>query len=132
LPIHFSINSQEKPSLFQKAKGALAASGTVSLELAHAHVPMVIAYKVSPFTHFILKKIVHTPYVCLVNILLKEPHVPELLQNMCTPHNLHKAMVSILKNPTQDRALKESVKLLQVSHKTPSTIAAHTVLTFIK
>lgn len=64
---------------------ALAASGTVALELAMARVPTVIAYRLNPLTHAIVRRLISSPYAHLLNILMDEAVVPERLQSDCVP-----------------------------------------------
>ena len=64
---------------------ALAASGTVALETALAEVPTVIAYKVSPLTAFIVRRLIKVNYVNIINVLAGKEIVPECLQEKCSP-----------------------------------------------
>ncbi len=57
----------------------ISGSGTVVLEIANYHVPMVICYRVSPFSYFIARPFMTTPYICLVNAIAKKTVVPEKL-----------------------------------------------------
>lgn len=57
----------------------ISGSGTVVLEIANYHVPMIICYRVSPFSYFIAKPFMTTPYICLVNAIAKRMVVPEKL-----------------------------------------------------
>ncbi len=83
----------------QKAQSALAASGTISLELAQSGIPHVIAYRVNPLTWWILRQLVKIPNVNLINILCKEKIVPEYLQAACRPAQLAEALFQIDQNP---------------------------------
>jgi lipid-A-disaccharide synthase len=74
----------------------LAASGTVTLETAIAGVPMVIGYKLSPFTFRVAKAIVKVPYIGLVNLVAGERVVPELVQHECTAETLAREAMKIL------------------------------------
>lgn len=73
----------QKKNIFESSRIALAASGTVSLELACAKTPMVICYRVSKFTEILARLLIKTKYFCLVNILNNENVVAELLQEKC-------------------------------------------------
>lgn len=77
--IHFV--TQDTYDLFSITNVAIAVSGTVTLELALMHVPMVIVYKVSTPTYHLLKRLIKTPYIGLCNILLGAPVVKELIQH---------------------------------------------------
>ena len=69
---------KEKISEVIKASSlCIASSGTVVLEIANYHVPMVIFYRISPFSYFASKPLIDTPYICLVNAIAKKEVVPE-------------------------------------------------------
>ena len=71
---------------------ALAASGTVTAELALAHTPMVVGYKVGGLTFFLSKFLMTVTHITLINILLGREAVPEFLQARATPDNLALAL----------------------------------------
>lgn len=75
---------------------ALATSGTVTLELACAKVPMVVAYRMHPLSYAVAKKCIKIPWVSLPNILLKEGVVPEIIQDDCTHDNLLQAIENMM------------------------------------
>ncbi len=96
--ISVGVSPKDKGVAMHLADGALAASGSVALELALTKTPMLIAYKVNCITAFIIKKLIKVESVNLVNILLKENIIPEFLQNRCQPQGLCDAMVNLLNN----------------------------------
>ncbi|NUF49017.1 lipid-A-disaccharide synthase [Gilliamella sp. ESL0250] len=75
---------------------AILASGTVALECMLAKCPMVVGYKMKPFTFWLAKKLIKTPYVSLPNILAGKALVPELLQQDCTPENIANHIIPLL------------------------------------
>lgn len=87
---------EDKFDCFSASAVALAASGTVSLELAITDTPHVIGYKVSPLTAWLVRYLVKTPYVNLVNILLRRQVVPELLQERCEPEMISRELLRLL------------------------------------
>ncbi len=89
-------DADEKFDAFAASRVAIAASGTVSLELAITDTPHIIAYKLSPISAWVAKKLVKTPYVNLVNILLNKPLVPELLLDDCEPAPMSRAVLRLL------------------------------------
>ena len=111
---------------------ALAASGTVALELALARVPTVIAYRVNIVTAWVVKALIRIPYANLVNILLNREAVPEYIQARCTADNLAKALDRLLVNQeayrAQQAAADDAIKLLKAGDVLPSDVAAKTVL----
>ena len=89
-------DTAEKHDAFAAADVALAASGTVALELAMAGTPAVIAYKINPLTAFLARRLIRVRFVSLVNIILDRPIVPEFLQNDCRPERLEAAIDHLL------------------------------------
>lgn len=81
----------EKYNAFAASSAAMAASGTVTLELALAGVPTVVGYQLNALTYWLVKRLVKVPYVSLVNILREQPIIPEFLQQDCTPLALARA-----------------------------------------
>ena len=74
----------------------IAASGTLTLELALLEVPMVIVYRAAPLTWAIFSRLVKIPHVSLVNILLEHGAVPELLQDRANPDAILAALRPLL------------------------------------
>ncbi len=90
----------EKFAAFRRARAALAASGTVTLELALAGVPQCVAYKVS-WPESFLKYVISVPSIVLPNLILDDKTVPEFLQEACTPRNLADSMLALLRDGPQ-------------------------------
>lgn len=98
----------DKYGAFAACNAALAASGTVSLELAKAGAPMVIAYKVNPITAWLVRRLIRVRFVSLVNIILDRQAVPELLQRDCRPDKLAAALETLLGDEAARRAQTEA------------------------
>lgn len=81
---------------FAAARAAIAASGTVALELAMAKVPHVVAYRLNPVTAAIARRLLRVKYANLLNLLLDRPAIPELLQDACTPLRIAAAVARLL------------------------------------
>ena len=96
LPLTVITGQDERRAALAAADGALAASGTIALELALAGVPMVIAYRVNPLTAMLARRLINVDHVCLVNILLGKAIVPELLQQDCQAERLSDTVHEIL------------------------------------
>jgi lipid-A-disaccharide synthase len=117
---------------FRTARAALAASGTVTLELALAGVPTVGAYKVS-IVEEQLKYLIKVPSILLPNLILGERAIPELLQRECTPAALGAALAGVMcdgpKRDAQINALARLDGLMRLPDgRTPSAHAAQAVL----
>ena len=86
---------------------AICKSGTSTLELALADVPMVIIYHVSAVTYWIARAVVRIPWVGLVNIVANDSVAPELLQDAAQPEPLAKEVIRIMENPAALGAMHE-------------------------
>lgn len=99
-------------SLLLQAKAAIVTSGTATLETALLNVPEVVAYKGSPISYFIAKRLISIPYISLVNLIMNKPVVTELIQNAFTPDQLATALTNILTQPAQQK-IKEDYRALR-------------------
>ncbi len=109
------VEPAEKWAAFRTARAALAASGTVTLELALAGVPMVAAYRVPLIEEVVMR--LHSPLhsVILTNIILGENVVPEFLQRDCTPDRLAEALLPLLADtPQRERQVAAFARLDQI------------------
>lgn len=94
---------------------AIVASGTATVEAALIGTPMVVIYRVAPITAFILRRMVHTPFFSMVNLVAGRRVVPELIQEGFTPS----AVASEVRRLLESRAAREEMKegLAQVRAK---------------
>ena len=122
----------EKYDAFASCSAALAASGTVTLELALAGVPHVIAYRVNPLTALIVRLAIRTRFANLINVLLDRPIVQERLQGDCTADILAADVLRLMTDDvarTEMRsAFKDALAKLMPPSGSPSRAAARTVL----
>jgi lipid-A-disaccharide synthase len=128
---------EERFDAFAASDAALAKSGTVTLELALAKVPMVVAYKVSAATAFLVRRMgVSVEHASLVNLLAGHLVVPEFIQEECTAPKLAEAVAGILGSgdvrESQLRGFGEVAKALGDPEPPPSERAAKVVLDIIK
>jgi lipid-A-disaccharide synthase len=126
----------ERFDAFAASNVAMAKSGTVTLELALAGVPMVIAYRVNPATAFLVRRMgVSVKYASLVNLLADREVIPEFLQENCTPENLAAGVGALLDSEElreiQRRGFSEVVHVLGNLSPTPSERAAKVVLDIV-
>jgi lipid-A-disaccharide synthase len=129
-------NDEDKFDCFAASSAAIAASGTVSLELAIADTPHIIAYRVSGVTAFFVRKLVKTNYANLINILLNRPVVPELLQEQCEPVRMARETLKLLDQKEVRSAqlmdFREAlIKIGLGDAETPGQKAAQAVLSVI-
>ena len=121
--------ASEKASAFACAEVALAASGTVSLELAAARTPMVIAYDTHPITRAIMRAMIRIDTVTLVNLVSETRAVPECLGRDCTPERISAALHDVMANPrAQSEAMALTMQRLGQGGKAPGLRAARAVL----
>jgi lipid-A-disaccharide synthase len=124
-----------KWSAFRNARAALAASGTVTLELALSGVPMVAAYRLHPVEAVIARLIrlrTRLPSVILANLVVGENIVPEFLQEECTPDRLAEALCSVVRDGPERRRQIEAFRrlddIMRIEGTPPSAKAANIVL----
>lgn len=126
----------EKYALFDAADVALAASGTVALELALARTPAVIAYRVDPVTAFVARRIITTRFVNLINLIVDHPAIPELLQENCTADKLAHAVGELLRSEVAPKEqlsyVDKAVSALGTDDLAPSIRAARAVLALLE
>lgn len=131
---YVTTDETEKYEAMRASTAALAASGTVTLELGLCDTPMVVAYKGNPLSAAIVRKLILTKYVSLTNILLEKEVVPELLQGACKSEDLSHALHKLLKDKSEYHATqKEELATLRTlieaeSGDTPSNVAAQAIL----
>ena len=133
------VDPKEKLASFRSARAALAKSGTVTLELALAGVPMVTAYQVSWFEEIVGRLTIHAPSAILPNLILGENAVPEFLQRACTPRNLASALAPLLEDGPQRKAQLAAFARIDAimrpgtdAREAPSRRAAELVLSLAK
>jgi lipid-A-disaccharide synthase len=126
------IGEQEKRAAFRIAHAALAKSGTVTLELALAGVPMVTAYKVGAVEAWIMRRAIKVNSVILANLVVGENVVPEFLQEECTPEKLSRALREVLGDSALRRRQAEAFakidSIMSTGNQPPSVRAADIVL----
>lgn len=137
MPVIVLEDVKEKFDAFAASDAALAASGTVSLELAMAKTPAIIAYKVNPVTAWIAKKLVKLDYVSLVNILMKREVVPEFLLERCEAGLIAPKLKELFEDEnTRQKQLNDYkdalLYLTPETGETPSERAATAILDVLK
>ena len=119
----------EKHAAFAAADVALAASGTVSLELAAANTPMVIAYDMNWLSRTLIRRMLKVDTVTLVNLVSDTRVVPEFLGADCTPEKIAAGILGVLKKPgAQTNAMELTMLRLGLGGESPGLRAARAVL----
>ncbi len=122
----------DKHDAYAAAGAALTKSGTSTLELALAGVPMAVAYRVNPLTAAMARRMIQVPHVAMVNLLAGHALVPELLQADCTPGKLSQTVLALLRDPAQANAQRAGFRTLLATLRPPeglpSEAAAREVL----
>ena len=128
-------DDKERRDAFAAFDVALAASGTVSLELAASQVPHVIAYRVNLFSALAFRVLAKTTRVNLVNIILNRDAVPERLQGQCRPEVLAKDLGLLLRDEASRRAQRSdfaaALRQLRPPDAPPSQKAANVILSLV-
>ena len=136
VPVRVVEGHEAKYAAFRQARAALAASGTVTLELALSGVPMVVAYRVSKLEEQ-LKYLVKVPSIVLPNLILGANAIPEKLQDEADPETLASALSPLLADTPERRAQLAALARLDGLMRlpdgdTPSARAARIVLDVVR
>jgi lipid-A-disaccharide synthase len=129
IPHTIIMGEKKRYDAFAASDVAIAASGTVSLELSLAGVPHLIAYRVHPITGWMAKKLLKIRFVNLINLLQNKEVIPELLQDNCTVEKIYQQTQKLLQNPKQN--VKKSLDKLKTD-VLPSDKMADVLLSFMK
>jgi lipid-A-disaccharide synthase len=125
----------EKHDAFAAAALALTKSGTISLELAAAGVPMVVAHRGSPLSAWIIRRMILIRYASLVNIAMNTGIIPELLQEHCNAGEIIEALAQLQTPKAQElqhRQYRQALDTLRGGNtEPPGTIAAKAVLALL-
>jgi lipid-A-disaccharide synthase len=130
------VGEQEKRAAFRIAHAALAKSGTVTLELALAGVPMVTAYRTGAIEAWIVLRAINVKSVILANLVVGENVVPEFLQQDCTPDKLAPALREVLDDSPLRRRQVEAFtgidRIMTTGDQPPGVRAADIVLATLR
>jgi lipid-A-disaccharide synthase len=114
------------------ATAALACSGTVTTQLAMAGAPVVVAYRLDPFTAPIARLLIRTPYITLFNVAARRMVAPELIQEACTGPRLATELTPLLDDPSararQVKAQFEALEHMRGGVADPAGAAADAVI----
>lgn len=129
--IKIVADMNKKQKIMSESFFAVAASGTVTLELAKYNTPMIVVYKTHFITKFIIKIMVRVKYACLINIYFNKLIVPELLFNDFSYKKIlplfKGLMKSKLKRDRQIKSLKIFSSKMLIKNKNPAKIIADSI-----
>ena len=129
------MGQQERYAAFRRCRFAIAASGTVSLELAACGVPHLIAYRFSWLTDRMVKMLVRTPFANMINILAKREIIPEFVLVNCREELIYEAARELMRDKAvaheQIRQANEQLSQLKPQGMMPSQKAAEVVVEMI-
>ncbi len=135
-PPHIVTGEPAKHMAFAESDAALAASGTVALELANAGLPFVVIYKMNVITDFLARRLVKLKWVNLVNILLDKEVVREHLLESCKPERIAPDVARVLGDEAYRAAQKagfiEALTMLRPKGRSSNAQAADAVLDVLK
>ncbi len=122
----------DKHDAYAAASAALTKSGTSTLELALAGVPMAVTYRVNPMSAAMARRMIRVPFVAMLNLLAGRAVVPELLQQDCTAETLSRHALDLLRGGAAATAQREAfpgiLDSLRPPEGLPSEAAAREVL----
>ena len=132
VPVHLIETDADKLDIMAGCTAALAASGTVTTELALCGAPMVIGYRIGAVSYTLLKPLMRTRFVTLFNIAADREIAAERLQAQCTPEELAAALRPLLTDPQvrgrQIAAQTEALGLMGLGQADPSDRAAEALI----
>ncbi len=132
MPVRIVTDPDEKHAAFRQARAALTKSGTSTLELALAGVPMAAAYKVPLIEEAVGRLLITAHSAILANLILGENVVPEFLQRDCTAEKLEQALLPLIADTParrrQTQAFARLDGLMAIGQAAPSDQAAEAVL----
>ena len=128
LPVLVLEDRAERFDAYDASWLAIAASGTVSLELALAGLPGITIYRTGPLTAWLARRLIRAPHVNPVNLILGRPAVPELLQEDCRADRIAAAATRLIgdeaRRQEQQAALAEAVARLRAGDERPPSARA--------
>jgi lipid-A-disaccharide synthase len=134
LPCRIITGRDERYAAFKQSIVAIAASGTVSLELASCKTPHVVAYKFNPFTNFLADIFVDVKYANLLNLLCDKEIIPEFLLNECLADLIANKTLELMDSKIAEQMLRETgegLQKLRLPDILPSEKAAEIVIEMI-
>jgi len=121
LDIH--VVTEDRQALMAACRAVMAASGTVTLELALLDTPMVVCYKLAPISYFLAKILIHVPFFSLVNLIAEKKVVPELLQQEVNAETIAANLLPLVDDGPIRRETLAGLELVRARLGTPGASA---------
>lgn len=135
IPVTVTEGLASKRDAFAASDVALAASGTVTSELAMAGVPMVITYRLALLSALVIRLMIKIKYVSVINLALGREIAPEFLQGKCRADLITEALLPLFLDPDarrhQTEGLAEVAEIFRGGDKTSSQRAAQVILRLV-
>ncbi len=136
VPANVIADRSEFENALAASDAALAASGTIVLELARAGLPAIVGYRLNPLTGLIAQRMIRLDHVSLINIICGRTVMPEFLLGDCQPDRLAPALQDLLQNDAlraeQKSAFDAALAALRPEKASPSSKAADVVLDVVR
>jgi len=130
------VAEADKWAAFRTARAALAASGTVTLELAVAGIPAVVAYKGSLLSELVFRALVRVPTIVLANLVLDDNVMPQITQRDATSERLAAELARLIGDTPERRAQVQAFARLDavmaIGQARPSEAAADVVIEVVR
>jgi lipid-A-disaccharide synthase len=121
--LNIQVIHHDRYSVMAACDLVMAASGTVTLELAILQIPMVVAYRISPITYFIGRRLIKSKYAALVNLVANREVVKELLQDDLTAANLHRELQLIWPGSEKNKLMRRELSEVSAALGKPGASA---------
>lgn len=131
--VHLTVTSGEAASVLHAARAAVVASGTATLQAAVIRTPLVMVYRVAPFTAWIARRLVTSPHIALVNVVAGRRVVPELLQGAVTVEHIADELRDLVSDEGKYRAMRDGLAAVRAKLGEPgaSARAADAILDYV-
>ncbi len=135
-PVQFARGERERLAAMRLATVALVCSGTATTEIALAGCPMVVAYRLGPLTHAVVRRLIRTRYITLFNVAAQAFVAPEFVQDVCNGRALADAILRRLDDPDlragQSTEQTAALELMRGGIDDPAGAAADAVLRILR
>lgn len=133
-PLSFDVGDRVTYDILNASDLVITSSGTTTVEAACFGVPMVVIYKMHWFNYLVLKRLVKVPYIAMANIIAGERIVPELIQDMATPHRIAEEALAFLEDEGRTLNVKRRLKEVKANLGEPGVCkrAAESILEMVR